>query len=263
MRNTLIASGIALILAACATADSNQGSANLLTTEDYDNTAQVIASSTVMTNGSGGIGAGDILTMVDALHLAVGRPPTDFSYREGKFHCNRMGVDVALTVVCKDATGKTQKRCDSKTDKATIQVEWEGKLKAPNFLATVSRAGQWTISGIQSGTASLNGDSHFAVDTTFSSVFHAGITAAMTYDAMAAYNDIVFTTADSQITSGNAVFSVDIHNTLTGTAGSAPVDKAFAIAATMTFNGGGTALLVLDGVNTYLINLTTGLIIGV
>lgn len=263
MRNTLIASGIALILASCATGSPSTQGSDLLTAEDYDNTAQVIASSTVMNNGSGGVGAGDILTMADALNLAVGKSPGGFSYREGKFHCNRMGVDVALTIVCKDAAGKTQKKCDSKTDKATIQVEWEGKLKAPNFLATVSRAGQWTISGIQSGTASLDGDSHFAVDTTFSSIFHAGVTAAMTYDAMAAYNNIVFTTVDSQIASGTATFAVDIHNTLTGTAGSDPVDKAFSIAATLTFNGGGTALLVLDGVNTYLINLTTGLIIGV
>lgn len=262
MRNTLIASGIALILAACATADSPQGS-NLLTEEDYDNTAEAIAASTVTKNGSGGVGAGDILTMVDALNLAVGRSPNGFSYHKGKYHCNRMGVDVVLTMICKDVNGKTQKRCDSKTDNATIQVEWEGKLKAPNFLATVNRAGQWTISGIQSGTASLNGDSHFAVDTTFSSVFHDDVTAAMTYDATASYNNIVFTTVDSQIASGTAAFTVDIHNTLNGTTGSDPVDKAFMISAALTFNGGGTALLVLDGINTYLINLMTGVILSV
>jgi hypothetical protein len=237
------------------------------TAADYEDTAQAIASSTA-TGSSGTVNAGDAIALRDAVHIALGRLPVGFVLeREGHIRGNRMGINNAFAITCKDKAGTTLAKCDSTTDSATVQIQWKGSVQTPNFSASVDREGNFTITGLQSDTATLDGNSSFAFDTAMTSVFHQGVTSSASFDFTAAYAAITVTTKDAsdrdrgdrEITGGSATFEVKGTRKVTGTAmGSNDVDKSFDVNAALTFNGDGTATLVLDGTQTFTIDLRTG-----
>jgi hypothetical protein len=255
-RITLVTFGLSF--AACSS--MSQTPTSPATTADYEDAAQTIASSTITGCGSGSASAGDAIAMADALSLARGRLPLGFLRGgDGRIHGIRMGVDNSFLVTCKDAAGAVQAACDKTTDSATVEIKWSGNLQTPNLTASVDREGTWNITGLQSATATFNGDSSFALDTTLTSIFHQGVTASFTFDATAAYDAIQISTEDRQITGGAASFEVKAHRTVTGTAmGSHDVDKSFDVHAEITFHADHTATLVLDGAHTFTIDLTTG-----
>jgi hypothetical protein len=255
---TLITFGLSI--AACTSSSTSQTSP--ATSADYEDAAQTISSSMVTSRGTGtggdlGIGGGDLLVFADAMSLARGRLPLGF-IRQDDHHChgNLMGVDHAITITCKDAKGADLAKCDSTTDSATITLKQTGNLQTPNLTAAVDREGNFTITGLQSDTATFDGDSSFSLDTTLKSIFHAGVTSSLMFDATAAYHAITIATADHQVTGGSASFEVKAHRTVTG--GSNDVDKSFDVKADLTFNADQTATLVLDGTQTFTIDLRTG-----
>jgi hypothetical protein len=247
-----------LSLAACSSSPSSTSSP--ATDADYEDTAQTIASSTATGKVGGSAGAGDAIAMADALSIARGNLPFGF-LREasGRIHGTRMGVDNSFMITCKDAAGAVQAACDKTTDSATVTVQWKGSLQTSNLTAAVDREGTWTITGLQSATATFDGDSSFSLDTQLTSIFHQGVTSSFEYDATASYDAITISTADREITGGSASFEVKAHRTVTGTAmGAKDVDKSFDVHAELTFNGDHTATLVLDGTKTFTIDLATG-----
>ncbi len=256
---------LGLSIAAC-TASSTSSTTSPATTADYEDTAQTIASATVTSGsgGSGAIGFGDVLVFQDALSIARGRLPLGFLRGDdGHFRGSLMGVGHDFTVACKDATGAAQTACNSMTDSATVTIKLTGNLQTPNFSSSIDREGNFTITGMQSATATFNGDSSFSLDTSLTSVFHQGVTSTLMFDATASYKAITVTTADHTMTGGTASFEVKAHRTVTGT-GSASgsnqnnVDKSFDVTADLTFNADQTATLVLDGTHTFTIDLKTG-----
>ncbi|HEY0480436.1 MAG TPA: hypothetical protein VGD37_23110 [Kofleriaceae bacterium] len=252
-RTTLITFGLSI--AACSSSSSTQPP----TGAEYDDTAQAIASSTVTRQGDTH-GAGDIFAMADALSIARGRLPIGFALRsDGRIHGDHMGIDNSFVVTCKDAAGATLAKCDDTTDSATVDIKWTGNLMTPSFTAAIDREGMWTITGLKSATATFNGTSSFSLDTTVHSIFHAGVTSTDTFASTAGYDAITIATADHQITGGSASFEVKGHRTVTGTAmGAHDVDKSFDVTAELTFHADHTATLVLDGTQTFTIDLTTG-----
>jgi hypothetical protein len=187
------------------------------TTEDVEDTAQAIGTVTM----SGGIsgGAGDVVSMSDAMILSRGEMPFGFALRAGgkQIHGDRMGVDDSFTVTCKDSSGAALTKCDSTTDQAQIDVSWSGSLKTPMFESEVSRQGTWTLTGLQSATATLNGNSTFSLDSTVTSIFRQGVTSSLSIDATAMYNAIQIATKSHAPTGGSAAFSLTVHKTVTGT----------------------------------------------
>jgi hypothetical protein len=255
-RITLITFGLSI--AACTTSSTTSSPA---TTADYEDTAQAISASTV-TGDNGGIGFGDVLVFRDAVSIARGQLPLGFLRGDdGHFRGTLMGVGHDFTVVCKDAAGNTQTACNRMTDSATVTLKLTGDLQTPNFSSSIDREGNFTITGLQSATATFNGDSSFSLDTSLTSVFHPGVMSTFTFDATASYKAITITTADRTITGGSASFEVKAHRTVTGTgSGSAnhDIDKSFDVQADLTFNADQTATLVLDGTHTFTIDLKTG-----
>jgi len=230
----------------------------------YEDTAQAIAAQT-MTAGTGGSSFGDIIVFHDALSLARGHLPLGVlrDSDDHHFHGDRMGVGNAFTITCKDASGAIQTACDSNTESATIAVMLKGSIQTPNFMSSVDREANFTVTGLNSMTATLDGDSSFSLDTTLNSVFHPGVTSTLMFDATASYKAITFASADrDNITGGSASFEVKAHRTVTGTGSGSgsnhDVDKSFDVHADLTFNADHTATLVLDGMHTFKIDLRTG-----
>jgi hypothetical protein len=252
-RITLITLGFSI--AACASSPPTSPA----TTQDYEDTAQTIAAATATSSGVG-VGGGEVVAMADSVSLALGRLPLGFLRGgDGRFRGDHMGLAHAFTITCKDAAGATLTACGRTTDSATVEVSFSGDIKTPSFSASVDRQGSWTIAGLQSATATLNGSSSFSLDTSLTSVFHQGVTSTLTFDTTADYKDIAIAVADRQVTGGTVTLEVKAHRTVTGTPmGSHDVDKSFDVHAVLTFNGDGTATLVLDGMQTFTIDLRTG-----
>jgi hypothetical protein len=252
-RITLITLGFSI--AACASSPATSPA----TTQDYEDTAQTIAAATATSSGAS-VGGGEVVAMADSVSLALGRMPLGFLRGgDGRFHGTHMGLDHAFTITCKDAAGAALTACGRTTDSATVEVKFTGDIKTPSFSASVDREGTWTVTGLQSATATLNGSSSFSLDTSITSVFHQGVTSTLTFDTTADYKDITISTQERQVTGGTATFEIKAHRTVTGTPmGSHDVDKSFDINAVLTFNGDHTATLVLDGMQTFKIDLTTG-----
>ena len=260
MNRTLsITFGLAFGLSLAACSSMSSSTPQPATSADYEDTAQTIASSTAMEHG-GAVDGGDIIAMSDAVSIALGRMPLGFVLgRDGHIHGNRMGIDNSFAITCKDAAGTALATCDKTTDSATVVLKWTGSVQTPNFSSSVDREGTWTITGLQSATATVNGDSSFSLDTTLTSIFHQGVTSTATFDFTASYDAIQIATQPREITGGSASFEVKAHRTVTGTAmGSNDVDKSFDIHAVLTFNGDRTATLVLDGTQTFTIDLRSG-----
>jgi hypothetical protein len=276
-------------LGACSTSPASQTS-QTKTVEDYQDTAQAVGTMT-MTGGGGG----DVGSMGDAFMLSRGELPFGFGLGLGgdrHVHGNRLGVDYSYTAVCKDAAGAELAKCDRTADQAQIDVSWSGSLKTPNLDAEVSRTGSWTLTGLQSDTASLSGNSSFSLDSTLTSIFRQGVTSTLTVDASAMYSAIQIATKKRQVVGGSATFSLMLHRTVTGTGNGSgsgsgsgsgggsgsgsdddggkyhdgkrhdeaghDIDKTFAVTATITFHADHTADLVIDGTEFFLVDLDTG-----
>jgi hypothetical protein len=252
-RTTWITFGLSI--AACSSSSTTPP-----TPAEYDDTAQAISSSVVTGGSSGRSEGGELVAMSDATSLAFGRLPLGFALRsDGRIHGDHMGVDHSFMVTCKDAAGAALAHCDQTTDSATVEIKMTGSFQTPSITASIDREGSWTITGLQSATATFHGDSSLALDTTLTSVFHPGVTSTATFDATASFDAIQIATKERQITGGSASFEVKAHRTVTGTAmGAHDVDKSFDVTAVITFHADRTATLVLDGTQTFTIDLTTG-----
>jgi len=253
-RITLITLGLSI--AACS-------SSSKPTPEEYDDTAQAIASTTA-TGSSGGTssGGGDVASMADTVSLALGVAPSGISLMgDGHFHGSRLGVDYDYLLTCKNVAGVAGV-CGPTTDQATVSVAWSGNLTSTNVDASVTRNGNWTITGLQSDTATFAGDSSFSFDATLRSIFRPGVTATYSFDASASYNAVRIATKDRKVIDGSASFDLTAHHTVTG-AGKDNVNASFEVSAAITFHADHTAALVLDGTQHYSIDLTTGIVVRV
>lgn len=227
------------------------------TREEYDDTAQAIASTTA--TGGGG---GDIASMADSVSIALGTMPIGFSLTaDGHFRGSRLGVDYSYSITCKNLAGATLTVCDRTTNEASVNVAWSGSLDTQNLDASVTRNGMWTLTGLQTDTATFSGDSSFSFDATLLSIFRPGVTSTYELDASASYDAVRISTQQRQVIDGSASFDVSARHTVTG--GRNDVDASFEVHAEITFHADHTADLVLDGAQRYSINLTTGLLVRV
>jgi hypothetical protein len=222
------------------------------TREQYDDTAQAIASATAPSGGGG-----DVASMTDTVTISLGAMPSGFSLSgNGHFQGSRLGLDYDYAITCKNVAG-TVGLCGPTTDQASVDVSWSGNLDTANVDASVSRDGSWSVTGLQSDTATFSGDSSFSFDATLQSIFRPGVTATYTFDASASYHNIHISTQQRQIIDGSATFDLSAHHQVTG-AGANNVDASFDVHAEITFHADRTADLVLDGSQHYSLNLTSG-----
>jgi len=249
-RITRITLGLGLAAtAACSSSDKP-------TKEEYDDTAQAIASTTATSGGS----SGDAASMADSISLSLGTLPTGISIMgDGQFQGSRLGVNYKYTLTCK--TAGTVAPCAATTDEATVKIAWSGNLDSPALDASVTREGTWTVTGLQGGTATFSGDSSFSFDATMQSIFRPGVTASYSFDADASYDAVKISTADKLIVDGKAEFDVSAHHKVDGTKND--VDASFDIHAELAFHADHTASLTLDGDQHYTLNLNTGAVVRV
>lgn len=252
-KSTLLAVTLVSVAACSSSTDTSTGSPKLQ--EDYDDTAQAIASATVA-DGRGG----DVAAMSDSASIALGVLPLGFALdASGDVQGNRFGVMYSYHLSCEDAQGTSLPACGPLTDHAEVDVSWSGNLELPNLSAAVMRDGGWTIDGLQSDTAVFDGDSSFSFDSSLRSIFRPGAMASLMIDADASYDAVALSTETYDAVSGTATFDLDVHKVVTGTQND--VDKSFSIHADLQFAADRKATLILDDEQAYSIDLATGAVV--
>lgn len=237
---------LATALAACTSSSSPP------TREQYDDTAQAIASTTAPAGGGG-----DVASMSDTVAISLGSMPPGFTLMgNGTIQGSRLGVEFSYAITCKNAAGAVN-LCGPLTDQASVDVSWSGNLDTANVDASVERSGSWSVTGLQTATATFNGDSSFSFDATVTGPLR---TATYAFDASAEYDEIRISTQQKKIIDGSASFDVSAESRVTGAGGNS-AEASFEVHAEITFHADGTADLVLDGTQRYSLNLSTGVVV--
>jgi hypothetical protein len=243
----LSASLISLALTAGACAQQSE-----LSGEDYDDIAMGVGTLVATPGGGGEAGAmGDATTVASEgqAELIEGSGAVEIVVRAG--------LSYEYRADCFDAAGAEQASCGETTDSANVSVSWTGELDTPRYDATIMRVGEWSITGLQSATATLAGSGSFEVDSEFQAMYR-DVTRSMRLSYDAEYDGVQIDTETRQAVGGSIRYAVQGERFVQR--GSAEKDIEFTVDAEVTFQADGSATLVLDGSRSYTINTATGVV---
>lgn len=227
------------------------GCAKKASDEDYDDVA--VAVGALVANDSGG----EVGSMEASATLATGGTVNGLTAQaNGKYSGQFLGLTYSYDLTCKDSNGSALATCDATTESATLKVDWSGNLKLPSYKATITRTGDWTLSGLQSDTATFNGHGTFDVDTEFKGFFNTR-NFLLDYDgnyAAVQWNRTTWTPSGGTIT-----YNVHAQRKVVSNSNAANnSEMELDVQVVVTFAADGTATMTLDGERHYSLNLDNG-----
>lgn len=200
-------------------------------------------------------GGGELTSVKDSVGTATGEIPFGFtSNGGGQIEGERGGLRFLYEVECTDADGVTMDACDSTTDSASLLVEWSGNYVGDFWQFEIARTGEWSVTGLQGDVAVFSGDGTFDVSSASQSL--DGQDSRSFQLSFAGSYDISWDLAAQRVIEGSIAYDVHAERHADGAEGE--VDAVFDIEAEITFDGTGTATLVLDGHHSYNLDLATG-----
>ncbi|HEY0253642.1 MAG TPA: hypothetical protein VGC41_19055, partial [Kofleriaceae bacterium] len=243
-------------LASCSLLSSlvacSNSSSDTVTTDEYDDVAQNVATSSSAQNG------GDVSAMSNVVLVASGSMPLGFSFAtDGMITGTLGGITYSFSLTCRDASGTTQITCSSQTDLADAKLDVTGALNLPGFSTTLDRHGEWSMMNLQEPSVKLAGNGTFSYDSSITNA-STGSTAAYHFDYEAAYMSVFIDKQSGLATSGEIDYAIAANKTVDGTQ-----TRSFSVDADVTFDGDGTATLVLDGMHHYKIDLSTHVVVKI
>ncbi|MCG8416976.1 MAG: hypothetical protein MJE77_03405 [Proteobacteria bacterium] len=228
------------------------GDNDALTQDDYDDVAVAVGS--LVANPSGGESG----SIDDSINLVKGTASASKAVEGESAHetYRRAGLTYEYVVDCVDAAGNVQSACDrATTGAASIAVNWTGNLDLPAYQALVTRTGEWTLAGLQSATAELSGAGSFDVECHFQALYRPVMKdLVLSYNAQ--YQAVAIDMATGRITGGTIRYQIDGQRSVRR--GESDRDSEFSTVAEVTFDGSGSARLILDSSRSYTIDLATG-----
>jgi hypothetical protein len=244
MKSTILLASIAATTAFGAAACSGTAS-SAPTSADYDNVAQSTAALVIQAGGGGEVGS-----MVESANLAVGVMPAGVTANgSGSFGDVHAGLDYEVTISCTDAAGAPLSACGPEANAAQASVSWSGDLSLPpDFTANVSRQGNWTLSGLQTGTVTFDGTSSFDLGAQFTSVFH-GAQASVDLRYSASYDAVAYSISAHHATAGTIRYSIT--GSREASTANGQRDASFTMDANVAFSTDGSATITLDGSHRY------------
>jgi hypothetical protein len=246
VRPFLATSVLALAVTGCAQKSDEP------TQQDYNDVASSVGA---LVAGGGG----ELASLEDSVGTATGEIPFGFSSNgSGQIEGTRGGLSFLYEVACTDVDGVTMAACDSTTDSASLLVEWSGNYDGDFWQFDISRTGEWSVSGLQGDVAVFSGEGTFDVSSASQSL--DGQRSRSFELSYAGSYDISWDIAAQRVIEG--AISYDVHAERHVDGEDADADAVFDIDAEITFDGTGTARLVLDGSHSYDLDLTTGTVAG-
>jgi hypothetical protein len=234
-----------LALDGCAVDAQGDPGAGLKTRSDYDEVAQALGSMIGLEAG------GEAASLADAVAIARGMVPTGFGIAaDGAVVGDRGALHYGYATGC-GPTGPAG--CARRADGVALEVTWSGDYDTPRFSGAVTRCGDWTLGGLETAAARLDGDSDFIFHSTVRAVGHADRVYHL--QATAAYRDLAIDVATGMVIGGTIAYGLD----------AAPLigdrrDRTFTLDAALVFETSGRAELTLDGEHRYGVDTLTGVI---
>ena len=195
----------------------------------------------------------------DSIDLSQGAASDSFKAVEGASaheRFERAGLTYEYFVDCLDASGSVQTVCDpATTDSAGVAVSWSGALNLPNYQASITRTGEWTLTGLQSNTAEFNGNGSFDIESHFQAIYRP-VTKDLFLSYEANYDKIQIDMVNRQVVSGSISYAISGSREVMR--GNATRSGEFSVTVDITFNAPGSASLVIDGSRSYTVDLNNG-----
>jgi hypothetical protein len=235
------ASALALAITGCQQNDQP-------TQQDYNDVAGSVGTL---------VAGGELASIKDSVGTAQGDIPAGFSSSaSGELQGTRGGLSYSYEILCADAGGVTMAVCDATTDSASLVVEWSGNYDGDFWELQIARSGEWRVTGLQSDVAVFTGDGSFDVSSVLRSLDGQS---ERSFDlSYAASYDIEWDMVTERVIEGTITY--DVHAERHAEGEGAGGDAVFDISAEITFDGSGTARLVLDGSHSYDIDIATGVV---
>jgi len=237
---------LALTLGACSQESQ-------LTQEDYDDVATGVGALVATPGGGGEAGTFD-----DALTISTTGSLEAGTGSGGIEVVIRAGLSYEYSADCFSADGVALEACDETADSATVSVNWSGELDTLSYDASIARASEWTITGLQGDTVELTGNGSFEVDSEFQSLYRDEVR-SMHFSYEGSYA-VQLDTATHQAVGGSIRYSIEGERFVRR--GSNEKDIEFSVDAEVSFAADGTATLTLDGSHSYTIDVETGLVVS-
>lgn len=221
------------------------------TDADYDDIAQGVAP--LVTHDLAADG-----TLAVSIDLAAGDAPSFLQAEaNGTLSGAFGGLSWDVSITCRDALGDELPLCGETTDSASLSLSLTGSLETERLTASVDIGHDCAIEGLQGDAIEATGETHVAANTRFTGLFHP-IERSFELDYDASY-DVTVPRDDPAAAQGAVAASVDARRNGSGPNGS--FDRHFAVAVDVELPGDGTAILSLDGVARYRLDLETGALI--
>ncbi|MFT3699007.1 MAG: hypothetical protein QM831_38030 [Kofleriaceae bacterium] len=240
-----------LTLASCSLLAACSSSSDTVSSNDYDDVAQNVATASSSDNG------GDVQAMGDVVLVASGSMPLGLTISaNGQVSGIIGGISYDFSLMCRDSSGASQTNCNSQSDLADVKLDWSGSLNLPNFSTSMERHGDWSMMDLQEPSVKLAGNGNFSFDSSITNP-NTNTTAAYHFDYEAAYMSVFIDKNTALATSGEIDYAINANKTING------AETSFSVDATINFNGDGTATITLDGTHHYKLDLTTHVVIKV
>lgn len=244
---------LSLGLGACAAQDDQE-----LTQEEYDDIAMGLGALVATPGGGGEAGS-----MSDAAATASSNSLAGVAPAEGASSTEiivRAGLEYEYRVDCFDIADVLLDTCSELTDRADVSVSWSGELDTPNYEGSIVRTGEWSLSGLTTATATLEGTGSFDVSSSFMAIYRPVVRELeLSYDAV--YEGVQIDTAEDTVVGGTIHYSVQGSRFVERGDNTRSVD--FSVDAEVTFSADGVATLVIDRTRSYEIDLSTGVVVSV
>jgi len=220
------------------------------TTTDYEQAAQVIGSL------SANVDAGDTHAFLDAQLIGNGGMPSGFSVDAGgKIAGSSAGVSYAFVVECRDANHAVQDRCGATTDSADVGLAWTGNLTLPHLSATASREGHVVLTDLTQNVSTVDGGGSFTLDAHLESWLQPKTT-DLHFEVTSDYDQLHISKSPRGIVDGTIHYTVDASSKTTNQAShDVSIDAVLTITPSVL---GAQGTLVLDGTQTFNVDLQTG-----
>jgi hypothetical protein len=235
----------AALVAACSSDDT-------ISDEDYDDVASALASTNRPQGGSRG---GELGAMVDLGILARGGAVPGFSLSGNAWLGNRLGLSYRYELACHDTEDRSQLVCNDETDVAYVDVVLSGMLDLPFLHLQLDRMGDWTVTGLTTNAASLDGSGLMQLETR---VERTDTTAMYELTYGADYRGITLARGEAWPRAGSIEYAIEVERTRT-TSGTTDT-RHFTLDARLNLAAGGRAMLTLDGSQHYQLELDSGVV---
>jgi hypothetical protein len=214
--------------------------------QDYDDVAALVG---------GNLAAGDFAAMVDAVNMAYGRMPADFTITQGPDYQiltgTRGGLSIEYKLFCRD-TADLYTPCNGFEDHAHVNPKFTGSVSsATGSMDDITRKAAWTVRDLALANVRIGGAGTHAFAATLT-------TGSYVLDIDDKLDHVRYTQTPGLPMAGfiELVLTVERNR-----AAANPPARTFNVIAKLAFDGTDVALLTLDSTQLYSVTLSTGVVV--